>query len=234
VKPGHRNAKDLTNQLSNNTRMFFNIARNGDRFQKMIFVSSGAAYDMRHYIPKMNEEYFDSYVPVDELGFSKYIAAKFIGQMENIVELRLFGVFGKYEDYSIRFISNAICKSLFHLPITIKQNRCFDYLYIDDLMPVIDYFLENRGKYKCYNVTPDEAVELKVLAEIIHNISGKNVPILIAEDGMGIEYSGDNSRLHEEISGIKFTSISDSIHQLYQWYEKNLHLINEKELLFDK
>lgn len=234
VKPGHRNAKNPTNQLYDNVRMFFNIVRNADRFQRMLFISSGAVYDMRYYEPKMKEEYYDNHVPIDELGFSKYICAKYIEKVENIVELRLFGVFGKYEDYSIRFISNAICKTLYDLPITIKQNRRFDYLYIDDLMPVIDYFLKNKGKYKSYNVTPDEAVELKILAERICNISEKNLPILIAQDGMGMEYSGDNARLHEEIPEIRFTSIYDAIHQLYQWYIKNIHLINKRDLLFDK
>lgn len=234
VKPGHRNAKDPTNQLYNNARMFFNIARNADRFQKMIFISSGAVYDMRYYVPKMMEEYFDSHVPVDELGFSKYICAKYIEKVENIIELRVFGIFGKYEDYSIRFISNAICKTLYDLPITIKQNRCFDYLYIDDLMPVIEYFIKNKGKYKSYNITPDETVELKILAERICNISEKNLPIYITQDGTGMEYSGDNSRLHEEIPRIRFTSINEAMHQLYHWYTKNIHLINKEDLLFDK
>lgn len=234
VRPGHRNAKDPTNQFYNNMRMFFNIVRNADMFQKMIFISSGSLYDMRYYEPKMKEQNYDNHIPIDELGLSKYISAKYIEKVENIVELRVFGIYGKYEDYAIRFISNTICKTLFDLPITIKQNRRFDYLYIDDLMPIIDYFLENKGKYKSYNVTPDETIELKILAERIRNISEKNLPIYIAQDGMGMEYSGDNSRLHKEIPEIKFTSIDDGMYQLYQWYKKNIHLINKKYLLFDK
>lgn len=70
VRPGHRNAKDASNQLDHNCRMFFNLARNSDRFGKMIFLSSGAVYDMRYYQPKMKEEYFDAHVPADEVGFS--------------------------------------------------------------------------------------------------------------------------------------------------------------------
>jgi UDP-glucose 4-epimerase len=234
VKPGHRNANDTTNQLYINTRMFFNIVRNADRFQKMIFISSGAIYDMRHYVPKMKEEYFDNHVPIDEHGFSKYIIAKYIEQVENVVELRVFGIFGKYEDYAIRFISNAICKTLFNLPITIKQNRRFDYLYIDDLMPVIDYFLYNKGKYQCYNITPDYAIELRVLVEKVFQVSKKNLPILIAQNGMGTEYSGDNARLHEEIPEITFTPVDDAISNLFEWYKENIHLINKEYLLFDK
>ncbi len=234
VTPGHRNAKDPSNQLFKNTRMFFNLVRNSNRFERMIFLSSGAVYDMRYYVPKMREESFDTHVPIDEHGFSKYICAKYIEQADNIVELRLFGIFGKYEDYEIRFISNAICKTLFDLPITIKQNRRFDYLYIDDLMPVIDYFIENKGRFKSYNVTPDTSIELVELSERIRVISGKDLPIIVAQDGIGIEYSGDNQRLREEISKLAFTPISEALQQLYSWCAKNRHMLNKEFLLLDK
>src|SRR3569832_868553 len=98
--PGHRNAIKVSDLASRNLRMFFNLARNADRFKRMIFLGSGAIYDLRHYRPKMKEEYFDSSVPADEHGFSKYVCSKYIeqGQTNRIVDLRLFGVFGKYED----------------------------------------------------------------------------------------------------------------------------------------
>lgn len=234
VKSGHRNAIDTSNQLYNNTRIFFNIVRNSDRFEKMIFISSGAVYDMRHYIPKMKEDYFDQYVPVDEHGFSKYISAKYIQSVDNIVELRLFGVFGKYEDYSIRFISNAICKTFFNLPITIKQNRLFDYLYIEDLMPVIDYFISNKSNFKCFNVTPDRSIELRILAEKVRYISGKDLPILITQEGMGSEYSGENGTLKTEMTKLFFTPIDEAISKLYNWYHNNRRYINRQLLLVDK
>ncbi|MFI5305534.1 MAG: NAD-dependent epimerase/dehydratase family protein, partial [Nitrospiria bacterium] len=210
ARPGHRNAIDSSNQVQINTRMFFNLVRNAESYGKFIFLSSGAVYDMGHFYAKMKEEYFDEYVPTDEPGFSKYIIGKYIEKADNILELRLFGVFGKYEDYAIRFISNAICNTIFDLPITIKQNRKFDYLYIDDLMPVIDYFIFNKVSYKSYNVTPDESMELKLLAELVRNISKKELPIMISESGMGMEYSGDNARLRNEIKEISFTNIKDS------------------------
>lgn len=234
VRPGHRNAKDPSNQLYNNLRMFFNLVRNADRFKKMIFLSSGLVYDMRYYLPKMKEEYFGSHIPVDEGGFSKYIAAKYIEKSENILELRLFGVFGKYEDYAIRFISNAICKTLFALPITIKQNRRFDYLYIEDLMPIIDYFIKKEPRHKAYNVTPDNSVELLTLAEKVRAISNKDMPIQIMQEGMGVEYSGDNYRLKNEMGHLELTPIETAIEKLYQWYDKNRDMINKESLLVDK
>ena len=234
LKPGHRNAKDPTNQLYADTRMFFNLVRNSNRFQKLICISSGAIYDIRYNMPKISEEYFDTHMPVDEHGLFRYMAAKYIEKAEHIIELRPFSVFGKYEEYAIRFISNAICKTLFDLPITIKQNRCFDFIYIDDLVRVIDYFIVKDGNFNCYNVTHDEAIELRAIAEKVQAISGKDLPILVAKEGMGLEYSGNNQRLRKEIPGFVFTPIDLAIHQLFGWYASNRHLINKEFLLFDK
>lgn len=234
VRPGHRNAKDPSNQLYNNLRMFFNIIRNADAFGKLIYLSSGAVYDITKPMVNVREDDFGTFIPSDEHGFSKYIIAKYIEKLDNIIELRIFGIFGKYEDYAIRFISNAICKTIFDLPITIKQNRKFDYLFVNDLMPIIDYFIENSGKYKTYNITPDVSVSLFDLAQKIKKISGKNLPIKIAQDGLGFDYSGDNSRLHREIKSLNFTPIDAAISSLYNWYSENKDLINKDLLLFDK
>ncbi len=235
VKPGHRNSSDLTKLFYSNTRMFFNLVCNLDFVGKMLFISSGAIYDERHYTPKMSEDYFDAYVPVDEHGYSKYVCAKY-GQLlgGKVIELRLFGVYGKYEDHAIRFISNAICKTFFNLPITIKQNRMLDYLYIDDLMPVLEHFVHQRGEFCSYNVTPDRTPDLYTLAEKVKAISGKDLPILVAQPGLGQEYTGANSRLRKEIPGIKFTPIDDAIGLLYNWYGQHIHMIDRDCLLIDK
>lgn len=233
TKPGHRNAPDPTALVYNNTKIFFNIVRNAHRYKKLLFLGSGAVYDMRYYQPKMKEEYFDEHVPVDELGFSKYLISKYIEKSENAIDLRIFGIFGKYEDYAIRFISNAICKTLFDLPITIKQNRRFDYLYINDLPPVIEYFIQNEPKHKAYNVTPDKSVELVELAEIVKQVSGKDLPLRVEEPGLGLEYSGDNERLRAAIPGLRLTPIYSAISELYDWYKSNTHLIDRNKLLVD-
>jgi len=234
VKAGHRNLKDCSNQLLNNLRMFFNIIRNDNKFKKMIFLSSGLGYDQRFYVPKMKEEYFGAHIPSDEGGFSKYVISRYIEKTDNIIELRPFGVFGKHEDYSIRFISNMICKAVFNLPLTIKQNRRFDYIYIDDLVNIIEHFLNNSGKHGTYNITPDKSIALVDLARKVLKISGKDLPIKIAEDSMGIEYSGDSSRLRHEIKRLKLTAIDDAVQKLYKWYEEKATMINRECLLFDK
>jgi GDP-L-fucose synthase len=232
--PGHRNAKPIADLAVRNQRMFFGLVRNRDRYGKLIFLSSGAVYDMRHYLPNMNEDYFDTHVPIDEHGFSKYVCAKYIEEADKILELRLFGVFGKYEDYEIRFISNAICKSIMRLPITIKQNRRFDYLYVDDLAMVVNHFIQHDAPHKTYNVTAGEVMDLKSVAEIVRETAGHRSDIIIKEEGCGMEYSGDNTRLRESLPHLHFTPLSRSIPSLYSWYEKHHHLIDRNLLLVDK
>jgi GDP-L-fucose synthase len=234
VRTGHRNAKDPSGQLYHNTRMFFNLARNEDQFEKMIYLGSGSEYDNRHYKHRMKEEYFDEHIPEDEGGFSKYIISKYIEKHKNITELRIFGIFGKYEDYAIRFISNLICKAIYDLPLTMNQNRVFDYIYINDLMPILDYFIEHETKNNIYNVTPDKSVRLLDLAKKIKKISQKDIEIRVAKDGLGPEYTGDNTRLRSEMPNVSFMDIDVAIKKLYDWYSDNKDKIDKSKLLTDK
>lgn len=234
VKPNHRNAKDYSNILYNNTRMFLNLEKYKDDFEKMLVIGSGAIYDNRKYRPKMKEDSWLDNIPVDDHGYCKYICDKVMISSSNIYDLRVFGIFGKYEDYTIRFISNAICKVLFNLPITIKQNRNFDYLYVNDLIPILDWFIEGSPQYKSYNITPNDSVSLYDLALLVREIAGKPThPIVVAQEGMGLEYSGDNLRLKNEYD-FRLTPLSIAIRNLYVWYLGNMELLDKNKLLIDK
>lgn len=233
-KPSHRNAKDRTDIFYCDMLMFLNIFRKSDFFKKMIVLSSGAIYDQRFEIKRAKEEEYESRFPADEHGLFRHVSARLISQSDKVVELRIFGVFGPYEDYSIRFISNAICKSIFDLPITIKQNRAFHYLYIKDLMPIIDFFLKHKTSKRVFNVTPNKTVELLQIAEKINRISGKTLPIKINNKKIGLEYSGNNLRIKREIKGLHFTNIDKAIEELYRWYLENAKNINKKLLKTDK
>ncbi|OGA52519.1 MAG: epimerase [Betaproteobacteria bacterium RIFCSPLOWO2_12_FULL_62_58] len=232
--PGHRNAPLVPDLAARNIRMFLNFARSRHLFRKMIYLGSGAIYDMRYYTPRVREDDYDNHVPVDDHGFSKYVIAKLVQSCDNIVELRLFGVFGKYEDYAIRFISNAICKALYGLPITLKQNRRFDYVYVDDLTQVIDHFLHNQWIHKCYNVTSDETIELKAVAELVKESAARDIDIVIQQPGLGLEYSGDNARLKSAMGKLPFAPLSVSVKKLFKWYKENFDSIDKTKLLVDK
>ncbi len=232
---GKRNAI-VENLVEKNLRMFFNVARCSKHFGKMIQLGSGAEYDKQHTMPKMKEEYFGTHVPADGYGFYKYVCAKYIEKTDApITSLRLFGCYGKYEDYEIRFISNAICKSIFHLPITIaSQNVAFDYLHVDDLARLVEHFIGKDGRHRFYNATPDKSVDLLSIAKLVNEVSGHEMPIEVKNPGMGREYSGNNTRLREEIPGFEFTTLESGVRQLYEWYLERREKIDINKIRQDR
>lgn len=232
--PGHRNAPPVPDLALRNLRMFTNLAEHAGSFGRMIVLGSGAEYDGRHSQPKMREAYFGAHVPVDETGFSKFLIARAVQARRGWVHLRPFGVFGPHEDWEIRFISNAICKALHGLPITLRQDRLFDYVSADDLGAVIAHFIDHPANHRDYNVTPDSATGLHALAELVRDVTGADVPIEVAQPGCGAEYSGDNARLKAELPGFSFAPLRDSIERLAKFYAQHLASIDRAKLLTDK
>jgi|SRR3989344_1173574 len=226
VVGGSRKEEYQTNMLDENLRMFFNLARNKKYFGKLIHLGSGAEYDKGKTLKKVNENDFNKAVPKDGYGFYKYICSKYIENAENIVNLRIFGLFGKYEDYRFRFISNAICRNIFGMPILINQDVYFDYLYIDDFVKILEYFIKNNTKQKFYNIGTGKPVNLSKIANIINKISLFKSDIIIKTKGLGNEYTCDNSLLIKEVGQVKLTSLIESIQDLLSWYKDNKNLID--------
>ena len=210
--------------------MFFNIARCSDYFGRMIYFGSGAEFNRGNWIPRMKEDYFDKHVPADQYGFSKYIMTKYTQLSGNIYNLRLFGVFGKYDDWRTRFIPNACCHAVMDMPVRINQNVFFDFLYIDDLVKIVKWFINNEPRKNVYNVCTGKVNDFKTIAKKIIEISGKKLEININTEGLGREYSGDNTLLMNELNGFEFSSIDESIKALYDWYELNKHIIDKDKL----
>ncbi len=222
--------KDPTKVLENNLRMFFNLARCEDHFGRMIYFGSGAEFSRENWKPRMSEEFFDRHVPADQYGFSKYVMTHYSRLNEKFINLRLFGVFGKYDDWRVRFIPNACCYAVFGLPIKIRQNRIFDFLYIDDLVKIVKWFLHNKPRRNVLNVCSGKTFEFKTVAEKIIRISGKPLNAEITMGGFDKEYSGDNSRLLDELKNFEFADFDESIKTLYEWFESNKHLIDKNTL----
>lgn len=211
--------------LDHNIRMFFNLIREKDHFGRLLCLGSGAEFGKLHYIPLSKENYFDAHVPLDPYGFSKYIINKYIKYIPDTVNLRLFGVFGQHEDWQTRFISNAICRAIYNLPLTIIQDVLFDYLYIEDLLDIIEWFLNYEPKEKVYNICTGKTYSLSDIAKMILEILNKDIPIEVLLKGYGIEYSGDNSRLCSEMHNLQFTPMRKAIGILVQWYQQNINQI---------
>ncbi len=214
---GEYNASEKPNAISvKNIRMFFNLVQQLKPHQEMIFLGSGAEYDKHRDIIFITEDKFGERIPTDSYGFAKYICSKYIEQSDNIINLRCFGVYGKYEQRA-RFISNAIINALNQKPIIIRKNVYFDYLCVDDLVKIIDFFILNKNKHKFYNAASGIRIDLITLSSLVKKIMGRKEEIIVQEHGMGKEYTADTSRLSQEIN-INLTSLEEGIGKLAEYY----------------
>lgn len=211
-------------------KMYANLEKYNYLYDKMFYFGSGAEYDRRHYRPFMKEEYFGEHIPQDGYGFYKYLLSKQCMQKNNIYDLRLFGVYGKYEDWTRRFISNNICRVLKNVPMTISQNVFFDYIYIDDLVNIMRWFIEHDPVHKHYNICRGSHVDLLTLAETIKKVMKTEYPIIIGKKGYKLEYSGDNQRILSEMGEYSFKPFEETIEEMVKYYQENISEIDQKLL----
>jgi len=206
--------------LDRNLRMFCNFERCRDTYGKFYYFGSGAEYDMRHYIPQMAESYFGVHIPQDPYGLSKYAMSRMA--TGNIYDLRLFGIFGKYEEWEHRFISNMIFQNLSGSAMRLNQNMYFDYLYVDDLIPIMEWFLTHEPSHHHYNVCTGERVTLYSLAQMVIAETGIPADIVVGQEGWKLEYTGDNRRLQKEMGdAFRLTPIRTAIRELVAYYKEN-------------
>ena len=219
---GGRDTIDMKNVTEYNLRIFFNLAKHEKSVQKIISFGSGAEYGKHKPIINAKEEDYLKALPLDEYGFYKSITSRYIEKTDNIVQLRIFGAYGEYENYRYKFISNAIVKNLLHLPITINKNVYFDYIYIDDLVRMIDFFMHNDTKEKIYNVTTGKKVDLITLAQYVNDVSDFQSEIHVMNEGLNNEYTSNNERILKELGNFQFTSHKNAIAKMRDYFQENI------------
>ncbi|WP_134683504.1 NAD-dependent epimerase/dehydratase family protein [Brevibacillus migulae] len=221
-------------ELDANLKMFYNLQFCHNQLEKILYFGSGAEFDKRYDINLISENDFGRSIPVNAYGFGKYIMNHAARASENIYNLRLFGVYGKYENWRTTFISNLCCKAIFDLPLSIRQDCSFDFLYIDDLFPVVDWFLGNTPEYHDYNVCTSSPCDLTDIARIVLEVSGKELPIIILNEGRNLTYTGSNNRIRGQVQDFSPRSLRSGIESLYNWYFNNRELIDYEVLVQTK
>lgn len=226
--------KDGTKILEYNLRIFENFAKYSDLYGKMIYTGSGAEYDKRYPIQMVREADLDNRtIPVDQYGLMKFIINQRIEKSDNIYNLRLFGIFGKYEYWKTKFISNLCCKSLKGIPQSIRQNCYFDYLWIDDFCRMLEMFLKlDKPRYHVYNAVRGEKIDLLSLAQIVNMVANTEQEIIVCKEGCANEYTASNERLMRELPDMGYTDIIESVQELYLWYQAHLEEIDIYSLIY--
>lgn len=213
---GARGIPDKESTIDDNLKMVDNLLGAKDKETRIILFGSGAMYGKSRLIVNSKESEIGDYTPEDLYGQSKMLIAQKVKDRKDVVCLNIFACYG-YDELQSRFPTYAITQNLKHLPIEINQNVRFDYLFIEDLCKIIKFFMHKQPENNIINVTPDKSVLLSEIADLVNEISDYKSDITIKNPILGNEYTGDNSRLHEEMPEIKFTSMRDGLKKLYNY-----------------
>ncbi|MFY9105145.1 NAD(P)-dependent oxidoreductase [Aliarcobacter cryaerophilus] len=232
-KGGDRTTVDMKNVTEYNLRIFFNIAKHEKNVKKIISFGSGAEYSKHKPIIDACEEDYKLSLPLDEYGFYKSITSKYIEKSDNIVQLRIFGAYGEYENYRYKFITNSIVKNLLQLPIVINKNVYFDYIYVDDLLRMIDWTIHNETKEKIYNATTGKKIDLITLANLVNETSDFKSEIKVLNDGLNNEYTSNNERIMKELKNFEFTSHKKAIQKMREYFKANLEKLDKESIIND-
>lgn len=212
----------------NNLAMYFSLENASPYCGKCVMIGSGAEYSHQRYEPLMNEDYFDPYsFPLNQNPYhiSKFTISRLhqLSPRNNIFNFRVFGLYGKYEDYSRRLISNNIFTYLSSGKMTYNQDISFDYLYVDDLLDAILCFSDSSViKHKTYNVYSGISCKFSsILSECIQALGGSSDSI-VCKDSTPTSYcySGDCSRFESEFNHkISKTTFAAATIQLAEWLQ---------------
>lgn len=223
----HTGPEDI---MLHDMQMFYNIDRLSGQLDKVLYFGSGAEFDKRFPMENIREEELGRRIPVSYYGLEKYIMALHARKSRNIYNLRLFGIFGKYEHWQSKFISNLCCKAMYDLPLSIRQDCMFDYLYVDDLAPIVIWFLEHEPDFHDYNVCTGRPVSLREIGDVVLRVSGKTLPVAVAREGWNLPYTADNSRLEAEAGPLQLHDFQDAVAELYDYYQAHKAEIPYEEL----
>jgi nucleoside-diphosphate-sugar epimerase len=204
--------------LESTLRGYWNLARHAGDVGRLFYFGSGAEYGKQRDLVKVREEEIGRVVPGDAYGLAKVLCNEDARRRSRVTNLRLFGVYGPHEGYLSRFISNSIVKTLLGQDIVVRQDVVFDYLYVGDLVAIVEQFLERDPGLTDVNVTPTTSISLTQILTFIASLSPRQVPVAFENEGLNFQYTGHNGRLLDVVLNFRFTPYDEGIQRLYEFY----------------
>lgn len=221
---GARGIADRDTTVEDNLSMVNNLLNAKKDDTRMILFGSGAMYDKSRPLCKVSEKDIGKIVPTDLYGKSKMLIAQKIKSRKDVLMLNIFACYG-YGEKENRFPSFAINCVLENKPIEINQNVVFDYLFVEDMEKIVEYFIENIPQDNIINITPTKSISLFEIAQIVNSTAKKPVEIIIKNPIMNNEYTGSNILLLKNFPELKFTSMNEGLEKLYNHLGKNLETV---------
>lgn len=220
ISGGRRTKEDNGDVTHNNLLMFENLLYFSDHFKMILNFDSGAIYDRSTDIFNRKEEDLFT-IPLDYYGFSKYVIYKRSLQYDNLYNFRIFNIFHANEEDS-RFIKSCFLSKINNTPITIFEDKYFDFVYEDDFICILKYYVDNYQNpeklKKTINICYEEKFKLSDIAKMIMQTNDET-KIQILNDKLEHNYSGNGSKLQQ--MNISVLGLKESL----KLYEKCLSQI---------
>lgn len=209
-------------ELESNLRMYFALASQSEKFEKMVYLGSGAEYDKTRPIVNIKEEQFGESIPKNKYGLGKYIMNQHCRSSKNIYNLRMFGTLNSYERYTKNVVCNLCAKAVMGLPLALKRDVLFSWVDIRDVAQAIKYLFEHEVNRHDYNIALPIPYKLSDITEIIRDISGLKEYVKFEQEGFNNDYSCDTSHFSKEFN-INMITINESIRFIF----RNIELMRE-------
>jgi len=202
IKGGSRLAEDLPEYVHSNLCMHFNLLRNEKHYGKYISFGSGAELD-RAYEMNENSDYISS-LPLDSYGMSKNLIAKSGYFCEKFFNIRIFNIFN-YNELKTRMIKGNILRYLNHESMSVFDNRFMDFMYFEDFMKIINYYIQTENPQKDCNCSYQQKYTLYDIAQIINNLDDHKVEISLENVSLKNSYVGkyDLQQMNLSLKGLE-------------------------------
>ena len=182
------------NIMDNNLKIYYNLLQHKDHFTRLIHFGSGA----------------ETYLPTTPYGYSKKVIAKSILHQDNFYNIKIFGVFDENE-LDTRFIKANIKRYIAKESIQIYQNKFMDFFYMEDLVKVVTYYIEEENPPKEFDCVYEEgSPTLSQLSLMINSLDEHKVKIFV-ENPDGDSYT---SKYRTELP-IELIGLEEGIKQVY-------------------
>jgi hypothetical protein len=195
--------------------MHFNILRNSNSYGKYISFGSGAELDRATNVNE-DSDYLNP-LPIDPYGMSKILIAKSGETFDKFYNIRIFNIFCE-DELPTRMIKGNIYRYINKEKIVIHQDKYMDFMYFDDFMKIINYYIQNEKCPKSINCSYENKYLLSDIALIINNLDSHKVEVEIQDGQLGKSYTGKFELDHY---GIEVNNLERGIQQCYSHYLKN-------------
>jgi GDP-L-fucose synthase len=187
---------------NNNIQLFLNLYASRKYFRRLINFGSGAEFDRRYSVDEACEEDIFKKSPVDHYGMSKNICSRISYLTDNFYNLRLFGLYHNNEP-TRRLLPKIISSQ----PVII-EDKYFDYFYLEDLLPVVNYYIKENPKFKDINVVYPFKRTLKDFVLNFCKIKGISLENITFKELAGLNYTGNASKILQ--LGLNFSNIEET------------------------